>query len=167
MPENDETVEPEDASTLRARLADAERRAAEREAENAALKRGSLFRDAGFDPNDKQHAAFMRGYDGDLTAEAVSAYGADLGVGKAPEPAAAPAPQSVAHDTAALTRIAEAAMGGGNPPPAPDRRQQIIDQMDAASRKGDIRTLDRLAAEWDALPGTRRYAAPKGFDTPT
>ena len=49
-------------------------------AELAQLRRELSFRDAGVDPNSKQGQYFMRGYDGEMTADAIRAEAAELGL---------------------------------------------------------------------------------------
>lgn len=49
-------------------------------AELAQLRRELSFRDAGVDPASKQGQYFMRGYDGDMTVEAIRAEAAELGL---------------------------------------------------------------------------------------
>ena len=49
-------------------------------AELAQLRRELSFRDAGVDPNTKQGQYFMRGYDGEMTADAIRAEAAELGL---------------------------------------------------------------------------------------
>ena len=46
----------------------------------AQLQRELSFRDAGVDPNTKQGQYFMRGYDGEMTADAIRAEAAELGL---------------------------------------------------------------------------------------
>lgn len=49
-------------------------------AELAQLRRELSFRDAGVDPSSKQGQYFMRGYDGEMTADAIRAEAAELGL---------------------------------------------------------------------------------------
>ena len=49
-------------------------------AELAQLRRELSFRDAGVDPASKQGQYFMRGYDGEMTVDAIRAEAAELGL---------------------------------------------------------------------------------------
>lgn len=49
-------------------------------AELAQLRRELSFRDAGVDPTSKQGQYFMRGYDGEMTVEAIRAEASELGL---------------------------------------------------------------------------------------
>ena len=77
-------------------------------AQLAQLQRELSFRDAGVDPNSKQGQYFMRGYDGEMTADAIRAEAAELGL--TGQPVQAQQPQV---DYGAEQRIAMAADDAG------------------------------------------------------
>jgi len=77
-------------------------------AELAQLRRELSFRDAGVDPSSKQGQYFMRGYDGEMTADAIRAEAAELGL--TGQPVQAQQPQV---DYGAEQRIAMAADDAG------------------------------------------------------
>lgn len=55
-------------------------RQAQLEAELAATKRSEVFRSVGIDPSNPKHSYFVRGYDGDLSPEAIMAEAERAGV---------------------------------------------------------------------------------------
>ena len=77
-------------------------------AELAQLRRELSFRDAGVDPSSKQGQYFMRGYDGEMTVDAIRAEAAELGL--TGQPVQAQQPQV---DYGAEQRIAMAADDAG------------------------------------------------------
>ena len=77
-------------------------------AQLAQLQREVSFRDAGVDPSSKQGQYFMRGYDGEMTADAIRAEAAELGL--TGQPVQAQQPQV---DYGAEQRIAMAADDAG------------------------------------------------------
>jgi len=152
---DDDAPEPEpDKKTVRQRLAEETRARAEAEARLAAIERRELFRDAGLDPSaNKQHAAFVKGYDGPMTAEAVNDFVAELGItSTSPPPVEEPEP-GPPPDRAANERIADATTGDGGPPPDPDRARQILAEMAEASMHRNDKALDRLAEEYERARG--------------
>lgn len=88
-------------------------------AQLAQLQRELSFRDAGVDPNTKQGQYFMRGYDGEMTADAIRAEAAELGL--TGQPVQAEQPQV---DYGAEQRIAMAADDAG-PVANPDLNELI------------------------------------------
>ena len=88
-------------------------------AQLAQLQRELSFRDAGVDPNTKQGQYFMRGYDGEMTADAIRAEAAELGL--TGQPVQAQQPQV---DYGAEQRIAMAADDAG-PVANPDLNELI------------------------------------------
>lgn len=58
---------------------EAEERAATLEAEVASMRRVEAFRAAGIDPNDTRQAYFVKGYDGEVDAEAIRAAASEAG----------------------------------------------------------------------------------------
>lgn len=80
-------------------------------AELAQLRRELSFRDAGVDPASKQGQYFMRGYDGEMTVDAIRAEAAELGLtGESNTPPVQTAPD---FDYGAEQRIAMAADDAG------------------------------------------------------
>ena len=80
-------------------------------AELAQLRRELSFRDAGIDPASKQGQHFMRGYDGEMTVDAIRAEATELGLtGESNTPPVQTAPNL---DYGAEERIAMAADDAG------------------------------------------------------
>lgn len=154
MTSTDLNDDAQDPGRLRQIIEEANARAAAAEARAAELASREMFRDAGLDLTNKQHAAFVKAYDGTADPDAVRAYVTDLGIDQqasTPPPPPPPPPQGASADeAAALVRIAEAARdGGGAPPPAPDRRAQLETQMEEAYRRGaTIQEIDALSVEY-------------------
>lgn len=148
--QDDDDQEP---SALRARLAEEARARAEAQAELAALRTKDLFRDAGIDPSKPLHAAAMRGYEGELTGDAVRSYVAELGITADSAPAPAPQNPASADEQAALERMAQAGAGDGTPPPTPDERERLQKAMAEASMRGNIQEMDRLSEEFSRAGG--------------
>jgi len=79
-------------------------------AELAQLRRELSFRDAGVDPASKQGQYFMRGYDGEMTVDAIRAEAAELGLTGENQ---IPQTQTAPVDYGAEERIAMAADDAG------------------------------------------------------
>lgn len=79
-------------------------------AELAQLRRELSFRDAGVDPASKQGQYFMRGYDGEMTVDAIRAEAAELGLTGENQ---IPQTQTAPVDYGAEQRIAMAADDAG------------------------------------------------------
>ena len=79
-------------------------------AELAQLRRELSFRDAGVDPASKQGQYFMRGYDGEMTVDAIRAEAAELGLAGNSNP---PVQMQPPVDYGAEQRIAMAADDAG------------------------------------------------------
>jgi len=113
----------------------AERSAAEaREAQTklAEMERREAFRDAGLDPQKPDHAAMIRGYDGDLGD--VKSWVDSLGLNKQPEPE-----QDIPQDEQdALTRMASMPSGDGGAAPneAADGNARLKAIVDQGRREG-------------------------------
>ncbi len=78
--EAEDSVSQESKPNWRRELEDRAKAGDEAVAELAQLRRELSFRDAGVDPNTKQGQYFMRGYDGEMTADAIRAEAAELGL---------------------------------------------------------------------------------------
>mgnify|MGYP003115323984 CR=1 FL=1 len=78
--EAEDSVSQESKPNWRRELEDRAKAGDEAVAQLAQLQRELSFRDAGVDPNSKQGQYFMRGYDGEMTADAIRAEAAELGL---------------------------------------------------------------------------------------
>ena len=78
--EAEDSVSQESKPNWRRELEDRASAGDEAVAQLAQLRRELSFRDAGVDPNTKQGQYFMRGYDGEMTADAIRAEAAELGL---------------------------------------------------------------------------------------
>lgn len=86
--------------------------AAGREAQEKAakLERELAFAKAGIDPADPKMSYFVKGYDGEMTADAVKKAATEAGfIGQA----AAPPAEPTAAEVAALDRVSQASAGAG------------------------------------------------------
>lgn len=91
----------------------AEKRASEAESRADAAERRLAFAEAGVPLDDPKSRYFVKGYDGDLTADAIKAAAAEAGLLAAPtEPADDGIPP---EEQAAHQRIADTAVGGRTP----------------------------------------------------
>ena len=106
--EAEDSVSQESKPNWRRELEDRAKAGDEAVAQLAQLQRELSFRDAGVDPNTKQGQYFMRGYDGEMTADAIRAEAAELGL--TGQPVQAQEPQI---DYGAEQRIAMAADDAG------------------------------------------------------
>ena len=106
--EMEDSVSQESKPNWRRELEDRAKAGDEAVAELAQLRRELSFRDAGVDPSSKQGQYFMRGYDGDMTVDAIRAEAAELGLTGQPVQAQAPP-----VDYGAEQRIAMAADDAG------------------------------------------------------
>ena len=106
--EAEDSVSQESKPNWRRELEDRAKAGDEAVAQLAQLQRELSFRDAGVDPNSKQGQYFMRGYDGEMTADAIRAEAAELGL--TGQPVQAQQPQV---DYGAEQRIAMAADDAG------------------------------------------------------
>ena len=124
---DDEVDEPteEAPSALRRQLDKANRKAKEQAAELATLKRESAFRAAGIDPNDPKARYFVKGYEGELDAEAIKAEAAEAGI-ISPEAPTTPEAEMKAHEQAAQITA------GADAPASLDQNQQYLADLDAA-----------------------------------
>ena len=106
--EAEDSVSQESKPNWRRELEDRAKAGDEAVAQLAQLQRELSFRDAGVDPNTKQGQYFMRGYDGEMTADAIRAEAAELGLTGQPVQA-----QEPPGDYGAEQRIAMAADDAG------------------------------------------------------
>lgn len=108
--------------TQKARLRELEEQAAEA----AAAKRELMFARAGVPIDDPKLKYFVRGYDGELTPDAIKAEYAATGFGN-PSTTATPPPDNSRSDIDAMHRIAEA--GAGAPAEDANDRQRYQDEL--------------------------------------
>jgi len=106
--EAEDSVSQESKPNWRRELEDRAKAGDEAVAQLAQLQRELSFRDAGVDPSSKQGQYFMRGYDGEMTVDAIRAEAAELGL--TGQPVQAQQPQI---DYGAEQRIAMAADDAG------------------------------------------------------
>ena len=139
--EAEDSVSQESSDGFRSNIRHLEARAKagdEAVAKLADLQRELSFRDAGVDPNSKQGQYFIRGYDGEMTADAIRAEAAELGLTGQTVQA-----QEPPIDYGAEQRIAMAADDAG--PVANPNLVELIGQTNDA---------DELRALWEANGGT-------------
>lgn len=129
-----------DPGDFRRKLEEANARAAAAEREAGALKTENGFRSAGLDPDKPLHQAVMRGYDGQMDAESVKVYVANLGMTSEPAPVVS-APAVDAAEVQALGAIDDAFRGDNAPAPVPDERERL--------------RLELEALPWNAAPNVR------------
>jgi hypothetical protein len=112
--EYDDDVQDEQPDNANIRqLREKAKRADELEAQLAAMQRNEAFRSAGLDPADKKASYFVKGYEGDLTPEAIRAAASEAGFIQA-EQAQPPAQQSHVPDS--MERLFAASAGSAAPP---------------------------------------------------
>ena len=145
--ETDEVSSTESKPNWRRELEAKAKRADELEAQIQQMQRKEVFRDAGLDPSNKMTEYFMKGYDGELSIEAIQAEANDAGlstmttqasIGKLEEQ---PAQQQAQFE--AERRIAEAADDAG--PISDPSLNELIRQTNNA---------DELRQLWEANGGT-------------
>lgn len=123
------------------------------EAERDAAKREAAFLRAGIDPEDKRLGYFVKGYEGDLKADAIKQAAIEAGFIQAPppDPAQQEAEQRSQEQQQAAQRIAGVSLGG-------ERAPTGLEADDAAMKEA-FRTggADGLAA----------FLATKGITQPT
>lgn len=107
--EAEDSVSQESKPNWRRELEDRAKAGDEAVAQLAQLQRELSFRDAGVDPSSKQGQYFIRGYDGEMTVDAIRAEAAELGL-TGGQPVQAQQPQI---DYGAEQRIAMAADDAG------------------------------------------------------
>lgn len=140
----DDIVDPGDDDLVpRAQIRDLEakaRQADELAAKVAGMERTEAFRAAGLDPNDPKAKYFVKGYEGELTPDAIKVAATEAGFLTSGDPAQTPAPDLAAHE-----RIAATVQGAGVPAPAapvdeirsvhwkdPDREEKVLAAVERA-----------------------------------
>lgn len=149
---SDDDQNDQEPGRLRQMLEEANARAAAAEQKASDMSSREMFRDAGLDLANKQHAAFAKAYDGAPDPEAVKAYVTDLGITREPP---APTPTDPVDGREAQERIAAAAAGDGTPPPTPDRRQELGEELARMSRNKNTpkAEIERVAREFSRAGG--------------
>lgn len=109
-PTMDESVSQESKPNWRRDLESRANAGDQAVAELTQLRRELSFRDAGVDPNSKQGQYFIRGYDGDMTVDAIRAEAVELGLSGESN---TPSVQSPPINYGAEQRIAMAADDAG------------------------------------------------------
>lgn len=151
----DDQNDDQEPGRLRQIVEEANARAAAAESERDALKAKDVFRDAGVDPSNPLHAAVMKGYDGAMEPEAVKAFVSTVGLTQPPPQPQVEAPGVPQSEQDGLVRIAEAARDQGGPPPSPDRRAQLAQEMANLPKTASPAEYDRLAVEYTRAGGNR------------
>ena len=139
--EAEDSVSQESKPNWRRELEDRAKAGDEAVAQLAQLQRELSFRDAGVDPNTKQGQYFMRGYDGEMTADAIRAEAAELGL--TGQPVQTQQPQV---DFGAEQRIAMAADDAG--PVANPELDTLIRQTKNADELRDL--MEAHGHTWNA-----------------
>lgn len=127
-PEAEDSVSQESKPNWRRELENRAKAGDEAVAELAQLRRELSFRDAGVDPSSKQGQYFMRGYDGEMTVDAIRAEAVELGLAGGSD---SPASQAPPVDYGAEQRIAMAADDAG-PVSTPELNDLIKQTSNAA-----------------------------------
>lgn len=107
--------------------------------ELAALKRSIMFRDANIDPSSKRNEYFIKGYEGELTVEAIREEATAVGLY---EVASAPSAERQIN-MGAEQRIAAAAEDAG-----PVANPELLELIDSSN------SLEELQATWEAHGNT-------------
>lgn len=113
------------------------------------LARENAFLKAGVSVEDPKLSYFLRGYDGELTAEAIRAEA--VAAGFMPAPAPTEQEQQIATTAAAAQRVAEAAATAGNPDTgSASSREQEYRQ---ARAEGGPAAMAAVAAKYGSVVG--------------
>ena len=119
---------------LENRAKEAEQEAASMAAQLESYQRRDTFRSAGLDPDDARVKYFVKGYDGELDAEAIRQEA--MAAGFIGEDSPMPQP-SVMNDALAVEQRIQAAGEGGEPVVSPD----LEDRIKATSNQDELRAL--------------------------
>lgn len=143
MPEDDETTEnhpsSEDFKELRAKA----KRADEAERQLAGLTRKFAFLESGLPADMPGRTFFEKGYDGDLTGEAIRKAAQEAGLWKPPEPE----PQVPPSERAAHEAINAASAGAGPTPPVDYNAE--IGQAKSVEEVMSILQRAKVPTAWD------------------
>ena len=144
--ETEEVSSTESKPNWRRELEAKAKRADELEAQVQQMQRKEVFRDAGLDPSNKMTEYFMKGYEGELSVEAIKAEAQSAGLSNAISQAntsMAEQQAQFAQQVEAERRIAEAGDDAG--PVADPQFESLIRQTTNA---------DELRQLWEANGGT-------------
>jgi hypothetical protein len=145
--ENEDDETPKTVTLSRSQIRALEKKAKERDdlaTQLAQLTAERTFIEAGIDPKNTQHQYFMRGYDGEITVDAIKAKATEAGFLSAPEPDA--------EQTAALEagqRVAAAASGA--PAAGAANEASIRAEMEAAQKTGGKEAVLAVARKYGAV----------------
>lgn len=109
---DDDAPEQESENANIRQLREKAKRADELERQLQTLQRNEAFRSAGIDPNDPKSKYFVKGYEGDLAKEAITAAATEAGYLTPPQEQTTQPPAADPTD-----RIFDAAAGATAPPP--------------------------------------------------
>jgi hypothetical protein len=144
--ETEEVSSTESKPNWRRELEAKAKRADELEAQVQQMQRKEVFRDAGLDPSNKMTEYFMKGYEGELSVEAIKAEAQSAGLSNAVSQANTSMVEQqaqFAQQVEAERRIAEAGDDAG--PVADPQFESLIRQTTNA---------DELRQLWEANGGT-------------
>ena len=119
---------------LENRAKEAEQEAASMAAQLESYQRRDTFRSAGLDPDDARVKYFVKGYDGELDAEAIRQEA--MAAGFIGEDSPMPQP-SLMNDALAVEQRIQAAGEGGEPVVSPD----LEDRIKATTNQDELRAL--------------------------
>ena len=119
---------------LENRAKEAEQEAASMAAQLESYQRRDTFRSAGLEPDDARVKYFVKGYDGELDAEAIRQEA--MAAGFIGEDSPMPQP-SVMNDALAVEQRIQAAGEGGEPVVSPD----LEDRIKATTNQDELRAL--------------------------
>lgn len=119
---------------LENRAKEAENQAASMAAELESYQRRDTFRSAGLDPDDARVKYFVKGYDGELDAEAIRQEA--MAAGFISEDSPMPQPSAM-NDALATEQRIQAAGEGGDPVVSPDLEERIK----ATTNQDELRAL--------------------------
>lgn len=132
--DDDDEAPPERTVTLkRSEIRALEKKAKERDDFATKLEkfeRESTFRAAGLDPSNARHARFIKGYDGELDAEAIKTTAIAEEFLEAPAAASTALSPELASDAEVLERMERNAAYGG-PPPA--GTEAVVEKLTSGS----------------------------------
>lgn len=120
---------------METRLKDAEARASDAENRASGYERRDTFRSAGLDPDDARVRYFVKGYEGELNAEAIRQEAVEAGFLGDDMPPMAQSP--VLDDALMAEQRIQAAGEGGDPVSPPDFEAQIK----ATTNEDELRAL--------------------------
>jgi len=141
---DDDEDRPNTITLKRSEIRSLEKKAKERDelaSRLAALENQQTFIEAGIDPKNAQHGYFMKGYDGEMTVDAIKAKATEAGFLSAPAPS-----QEQTQNLEAAQRVATAA-SGARPESAPTE-ESIRAEMNAALMEGGTEGLLAVARKY-------------------